>query len=79
MQAWRPENDQNPGWGTPEETFRKVEEFYKTDRLDTAPPIEGALEGLLKRSDIHVRGTLDCAHFSAKNEAVDAEDDLKSC
>ncbi|EMD41551.1 hypothetical protein CERSUDRAFT_110103 [Gelatoporia subvermispora B] len=35
----------NPHWGTPEETFRKVEEFYKTDRLDKAPPIPGAFEG----------------------------------
>ncbi|PCH33341.1 hypothetical protein WOLCODRAFT_135069 [Wolfiporia cocos MD-104 SS10] len=36
----------NPYWGTPNETFRKVEEFYKTPRLYEAPPIEGALEGL---------------------------------
>lgn len=36
----------NPYWGTPEETFKKVEDFYLTDRLDKALPIEGALEGL---------------------------------
>ncbi|KAL6299660.1 hypothetical protein BKA93DRAFT_805631 [Sparassis latifolia] len=38
----------NPFWGAPEETFRKVEEFYRTTRLDEAPPVEGALESLKK-------------------------------
>lgn len=51
----RTENGQNPGWGTPEETFFKVEEFYHTDRLDTALPIDGALEGLLKLRSLGFR------------------------
>lgn len=37
---------QNPYWGTPDDTFRKVDEFYATPRLYEAPPIEGALEGV---------------------------------
>lgn len=36
----------NPYWGAPDETFRKVEEFYKTPRLYEAPPVPGALEGV---------------------------------
>lgn len=47
--------DQNPGWGTPDETFRKVEEFYETDRLDKALPISGALEGLKKLKELGFR------------------------
>lgn len=46
---------QNPGWGTPEDTFRKVEEFYQTDRLDKAPPIEGALDGILRLRELGFR------------------------
>ncbi|KAJ3552817.1 hypothetical protein NM688_g3952 [Phlebia brevispora] len=45
----------NPGWGTPEETFKKVEDFYQTDRLDRALPIEGAREGLLKLRELGFR------------------------
>ncbi|KAI0803115.1 hypothetical protein BC629DRAFT_1491838 [Irpex lacteus] len=45
----------NPGWGTPEETFRKVEEFYQTDYLDKAQPIPGALEGLQKLKQLGYR------------------------
>ncbi|KIP06933.1 hypothetical protein PHLGIDRAFT_106379 [Phlebiopsis gigantea 11061_1 CR5-6] len=45
----------NPGWGTPDETFRKVEEFYKTDRLDNAEPVPGALEALKKLKSLGFR------------------------
>ena len=37
---------QNPYWGNPDETIRKVEEFWKTDYLDRTPPVEGAYEAL---------------------------------
>ena len=37
---------QNAYWGTPDDTFRKVDEFYATPRLYEALPIEGALEGV---------------------------------
>ncbi|PSR80711.1 hypothetical protein PHLCEN_2v6627 [Hermanssonia centrifuga] len=47
--------DDNPGWGTPDETFRKVEEFYATDYLDKALPVEGAKEGLQKLRDLGFR------------------------
>ncbi|KZT06302.1 uncharacterized protein LAESUDRAFT_726129 [Laetiporus sulphureus 93-53] len=42
----------NPYWGSPDETFRKVEEFYQTPRLYEAPPIEGAHEGLQALKDM---------------------------
>lgn len=42
---------QNPGWGTPDETFRKVEGVYASDRLDKAKPTPGALEALTKLKD----------------------------
>ncbi|KAI0706061.1 hypothetical protein BC835DRAFT_1311935 [Cytidiella melzeri] len=45
----------NPGWGTPEETFRKVEEYYATDSLEKALPIPGALEGLAKLKELGYR------------------------
>lgn len=45
----------NPGWGTPDETFRKVEEFYATDRLDKAKPVPGALEALKKLKEMGFR------------------------
>ncbi|KAH9945618.1 hypothetical protein B0H21DRAFT_429036 [Amylocystis lapponica] len=45
----------NPHWGTPDETFRKVEEFYQTGRLDSAPRIEGAVEGVLTLRDMGFR------------------------
>ena len=37
---------QNPYWGNPDETVRKVEEFWKTDYLDRAPAVAGAHAGL---------------------------------
>lgn len=38
----------NPYWGSPEETFRKVEEFWKTDWIEIVPPIPGSFEGTRK-------------------------------
>jgi hypothetical protein len=49
---------QNPGWGTPEETIRKVEEFYATDYLDKALPIPGALEALTKLKELGYRAVI---------------------
>ncbi|KAH6916826.1 hypothetical protein BKA70DRAFT_313918 [Coprinopsis sp. MPI-PUGE-AT-0042] len=36
----------NPYWGTLEETFAKVREFYKTDRIHNTIPVPGAAEGI---------------------------------
>ncbi|EKM60797.1 uncharacterized protein PHACADRAFT_246940 [Phanerochaete carnosa HHB-10118-sp] len=41
----------NPGWGTPDETFRKVEEIYASDCLDKAKATPGAFEALTKLKD----------------------------
>jgi len=38
----------NPYWGTPDETFRKVEEFWKTNWIEVVPPIPGSVEGTRK-------------------------------
>jgi len=45
----------NPYWGTPEETFRKVDEFYTTPMLYEAPPIPNAREGAQKVKDMGFR------------------------
>ena len=37
---------QNPYWGNPDETARKVEEFWLTDYLDRTPAVPGAHAGL---------------------------------
>jgi len=42
----------NPYWGSPDETFRKVEDIYATTRLDEALPVGGAREGLQKLIDM---------------------------
>ncbi|EAU92658.2 hypothetical protein CC1G_01703 [Coprinopsis cinerea okayama7 len=36
----------NPYWGTPEETFKKVREFYETDIIYNTKPVPGAREGI---------------------------------
>ncbi|KXN81131.1 hypothetical protein AN958_06085 [Leucoagaricus sp. SymC.cos] len=36
----------NPYWGTIQETFDKVKDFYKTDRIFQAAPVPGAREGI---------------------------------
>ncbi|TBU64735.1 hypothetical protein BD310DRAFT_943733 [Dichomitus squalens] len=41
----------NPYWGDPDETIRKVEEFWKTDYIDIAPPVAGAYDALLKLTE----------------------------
>ena len=41
-----PLSQQNPYWGNPDDTIRKVEEFWRTYYLDRAPPVAGALTGL---------------------------------
>ncbi|KAI0728549.1 hypothetical protein C8Q72DRAFT_779596 [Fomitopsis betulina] len=45
----------NPYWGTPDDTFRKVDEFYATPRLYEAPPIEGALAGVKALKELGYR------------------------
>ena len=42
---------QNPYWGNPNETTRKVEEFWKTDYIDIAPPVPGAYDALVKLTE----------------------------
>ena len=42
---------QNPYWGNPDETIRKVEEFWKTDYIDIAPPVPGAYNALVKLTE----------------------------
>ena len=41
-------SSQNPYWGNPDDTVRKVEEFWKTDYIDIAPQVEGAHDALVK-------------------------------
>ncbi|RDX56226.1 hypothetical protein OH76DRAFT_1396566 [Lentinus brumalis] len=45
----------NPYWGNPDETVRKVEEFWLTDYLDRTPPVEGAYEGLITLKNMGYR------------------------
>ncbi|KAH9891014.1 hypothetical protein C8Q73DRAFT_702559 [Cubamyces lactineus] len=45
----------NPYWGNPTETVEKVEQFWKTDYIDKAPPVEGAREALTKLKDMGYR------------------------
>jgi len=42
----------NPGWGSPKETSRKVEEYYKTGRIDNALPIPDALDGVKRLKEM---------------------------
>jgi phosphoglycolate phosphatase-like HAD superfamily hydrolase len=37
---------QNPGWGTPAQTFAKVNQLYATGRPYNAPVVPGAQEGV---------------------------------
>lgn len=46
---------QNPYWGTVQDTFNKLEDFYKTDRLYKASPVPGALKGLQTLRDMSFR------------------------
>ena len=46
---------QNPYWGTPEEVFEKVEEFWKTNYIEIVPPVEGAPEGIKKLRELGYR------------------------
>jgi hypothetical protein len=43
---------QNPFWGTPQETFEKVAEFYRTDSIFHAIPVPGAREGIQSLKDM---------------------------
>ncbi|KAI0359046.1 hypothetical protein OH77DRAFT_1473609 [Trametes cingulata] len=45
----------NPYWGTPDETVEKVEKIWKSDYLDKADPVPGALEGVKKLKDMGFR------------------------
>ncbi|KAI0651534.1 hypothetical protein C8Q79DRAFT_1004822 [Trametes meyenii] len=45
----------NPYWGSPQDTIDKVEEFWKTDYIDIAPPVEGAVEGITKLKNLGYR------------------------
>ncbi|XP_006454613.1 hypothetical protein AGABI2DRAFT_182583 [Agaricus bisporus var. bisporus H97] len=45
----------NPYWGTVQDTFNKLEDFYKTDRLYKASPVPGALKGLQTLRDMGFR------------------------
>jgi len=36
----------NPYWGTPDETFKKMDIFYSTTRIHAARPVPEALEGV---------------------------------
>jgi len=45
----------NPYWGTPDETFAKVDVFYSTARLHTARPVPGAREGVQALRDMGYR------------------------
>ncbi|KAJ7462802.1 hypothetical protein B0H11DRAFT_2054418 [Mycena galericulata] len=42
----------NPFWGTPQETFEKVKEFYSTDAIFQATPVPGAREGIQSLKDM---------------------------
>ncbi|KAJ7042672.1 hypothetical protein C8F04DRAFT_1076720 [Mycena alexandri] len=42
----------NPGWGTPDETFKKFKDFYDTDTIFRAIPIPGAREGVQSLKDM---------------------------
>ncbi|KAJ7802795.1 hypothetical protein B0H14DRAFT_2891179 [Mycena olivaceomarginata] len=44
--------NQNPFWGTPQETFEKVAEFYRTDSIFHAIPVPGAREGIQSLKDM---------------------------
>ena len=46
---------QNPFWGTLQETFDKVTDFYKTDKIYQAVPVPGAREGVQTLKDIGFR------------------------
>ncbi|KAI0080025.1 hypothetical protein K474DRAFT_1658267 [Panus rudis PR-1116 ss-1] len=45
----------NPYWGTPDETFQKVEDFWKTNYIEIVPPVEGAPEGVKKLRELGFR------------------------
>ncbi|KAJ7139714.1 hypothetical protein C8R44DRAFT_765240 [Mycena epipterygia] len=42
----------NPFWGTPQETFDKVKDFYSTDAIFQAAPVPGAREGVQALKDM---------------------------
>ncbi|KAJ7814109.1 hypothetical protein B0H14DRAFT_2850873 [Mycena olivaceomarginata] len=42
----------NPFWGTPQETYEKVAEFYRTDSIFHAIPVPGAREGIQSLKDM---------------------------
>jgi len=46
---------QNPFWGSPEETFRKVEEFWLTDWIERVPPVIGSQAGVAKLKELGYR------------------------
>ncbi|CDO70228.1 hypothetical protein BN946_scf184942.g28 [Trametes cinnabarina] len=48
-------NEVNPYWGNPDETVEKVEQFWKTDYIDKAPPVPGALDALTKLKNMGYR------------------------
>ncbi|KAF9455020.1 hypothetical protein P691DRAFT_654605 [Macrolepiota fuliginosa MF-IS2] len=45
----------NPYWGSIQETFDKVIDFYKTDKIYTAGPVPGAREGIQTLKDMGFR------------------------
>ncbi|KAG6866031.1 hypothetical protein C0991_009440 [Blastosporella zonata] len=45
----------NPFWGTPEETFIKVKQFYATDRIFNTSVVPGAREGVQALKDMGFR------------------------
>ncbi|KAG6837870.1 hypothetical protein H0H93_013023 [Arthromyces matolae] len=45
----------NPFWGTPQETFVKVSEFYQTDLIFRTKVVPGALEGVKKLKSMGFR------------------------
>lgn len=51
----KPKKQQNPYWGTLEETFRKVGEYYKAGRIHQTDPVEGAREGIQALKDMGFR------------------------
>lgn len=61
----------NPYWGTPVETHKKVQEFYRTD-LMKPEPVPGALEGLRRLQEMGFRLVLITARHVAEEERTKA-------
>lgn len=59
-------SSQNPYWGPPAQTHKKVREFYTTDWISSIKPIEGALEGVAALCRLGYRLVI----VTARNEQV---------